>query len=52
MMGKEGYEVTTYRIDGEFCDHRRPDQVEFPAGLEEDLKRSDLTISAVAYGRS
>ena len=39
MMGKEGYEVTTYRIDGEYSDHRRPDQVEFTASLEEDLKR-------------
>ena len=35
MMGKEGYEVTTYRIDGEYSDHRRPDQVEFTASLEE-----------------
>ena len=35
MMGKEGYEVTTYRIDGEYSDHRRPDQVEFTASPEE-----------------
>ena len=33
MMGKEGYEVTTYRIDGEYSDHRRPDQVEFTDSL-------------------
>lgn len=46
MMGKEGYEVTTYRIDGEYSDHRRPDQVEFTASLEEDLKRRDFTINA------
>ena len=49
MMGKEGYEVTTYRIDGEYSDHRRPDQVEFTASLEEDLKRRDFTINAMAY---
>ena len=48
MMGKEGYEVTTYRIDGEYSDHRRPDQVEFTASLEEDLKRRDFTINARA----
>ena len=49
MMGKEGYEVTTYSIDGEYSDHRRPDQVEFTASLEEDLKRRDFTINAMAY---
>ena len=52
MMGKEGYEVTTYRIDGEYSDHRRPDQVEFTASLEEDLKRRDFTINAMAYSHS
>lgn len=51
MMGKEGYEVTTYRIDGEYSDHRRPDQVEFTASLEEDLKRRDFTINAMAYSQ-
>ena len=37
MMGKEGYEVTTYRIDGEYSDHRRPDQVEFTGSEEKRL---------------
>ncbi len=49
MVGKEGYEVTTYRIDGEYEDHRRPDKVEFTRSLEEDLLRRDFTINAMAY---
>ncbi len=43
------FEVTTYRIDGEYADHRRPNQVQFTASLEEDLKRRDFTINAMAY---
>ncbi len=49
MFGKEGYEVTTYRVDGEYSDHRRPDKVEFTASLKEDLMRRDFTINAMAY---
>ncbi len=49
MMDKEGYEVTTYRIDGKYEDHRRPKDVEFTKSLEEDLKRRDFTINAMAY---
>lgn len=49
MMGKTGYEVTTYRIDGEYRDGRHPDSVEFTANLLEDLKRRDFTINAMAY---
>ena len=52
MFGKEAYEVTTYRVDGEYSDHRRPDSVEFTANLEEDLKRRDFTINAMAYSPS
>lgn len=44
-----GYEVTTYRIDGEYQDSRRPDHVEFTASLKEDLRRRDFTINAMAY---
>jgi len=44
-----GYEVTTYRIDGEYEDGRHPRQVEFTASLLEDLKRRDFTINAMAY---
>lgn len=44
-----GYEVTTYRIDGEYEDARHPKEVTFTANLEEDLKRRDFTINAMAY---
>lgn len=43
------YEVTTYRIDGEYEDSRHPKQVEFTTNLAEDLKRRDFTINAMAY---
>lgn len=43
------FEVTTYRVDGKYTDHRRPDSVCFTASLEEDLKRRDFTINAMAY---
>ena len=43
------YEVTTYRIDGEYEDNRHPKQVEFTTELVEDLKRRDFTINAMAY---
>lgn len=49
MMDKTGYEVTTYRIDGEYEDGRHPKQVEFTSSLVEDLKRRDFTINAMAY---
>ncbi|MDE6024703.1 MAG: CCA tRNA nucleotidyltransferase [Lachnospiraceae bacterium] len=43
------YEVTTYRVDGQYLDHRRPDSVSFTNSLSEDLKRRDFTINAMAY---
>lgn len=49
MRGKTGYEVTTYRIDGEYEDSRHPKQVEFTTSLREDLRRRDFTINAMAY---
>lgn len=49
MMEKEGYEVTTYRIDGVYEDARHPKQVTFTSNLTEDLKRRDFTINAMAY---
>lgn len=49
MMDKEGFEVTTYRVDGEYEDGRHPKEVTFTASLEEDLKRRDFTINAMAY---
>lgn len=49
LMGKETYEVTTYRIDGEYEDSRHPKEVIFTSNLLEDLKRRDFTINAMAY---
>lgn len=49
MLGKNGYEVTTYRIDGKYEDSRHPKSVEFTSNLVEDLKRRDFTINAMAY---
>ena len=49
MYGKEGYEVTTYRIDGEYEDGRHPSEVTFTSDLVEDLRRRDFTINAMAY---
>ena len=49
MLDKEGFEVTTYRIDGDYEDSRHPKEVTFTANLEEDLKRRDFTINAMAY---
>ena len=52
MMKGHGYEVTTYRIDGEYSDGRHPDRVAFTPSLAEDLKRRDFTINAMAYNRT
>ncbi|MCI6465401.1 MAG: HD domain-containing protein [Faecalicatena sp.] len=49
MIGKDGFEVTTYRVDGEYTDSRHPKEVTFTTNLEEDLKRRDFTINAMAY---
>lgn len=49
LIGKETYEVTTYRIDGEYEDSRHPKEVIFTSNLLEDLKRRDFTINAMAY---
>lgn len=49
MLDHEGFEVTTYRIDGEYEDSRHPKEVVFTANLIEDLKRRDFTINAFAY---
>lgn len=52
MLDREGYEVTTYRIDGEYEDHRHPREVVFTSQLVEDLRRRDFTINAMAYNES
>lgn len=49
LIDGEAYECTTYRIDGNYSDSRRPDSVTFTRSLEEDLKRRDFTINAMAY---
>ena len=49
MLEQEGFEVTTYRIDGEYEDARHPKEVSFTSDLLEDLKRRDFTINAMAY---
>lgn len=49
MMHHKGYEVTTYRIDGEYEDSRHPKEVTFTLDLLEDLRRRDFTINAMAY---
>lgn len=42
-------EVTTYRVDGVYTDHRHPDRVCFTTSLQEDLARRDFTVNAMAY---
>ncbi len=49
LMDKEGFEVTTYRIDGEYEDGRHPKNVEYTSVLKQDLLRRDFTINAMAY---
>lgn len=48
-MHGESFEVTTYRLDGKYEDHRHPGSVDFTRNLEEDLRRRDFTINAMAY---
>lgn len=52
LLDKEGFEVTTYRIDGEYEDGRHPKEVLFTKNLEEDLKRRDFTMNAMAYNEA
>src|SRR5699024_3207230 len=48
LLGGGAYEVTTYRLDGEYEDSRHPKTVEFTSLLSEDLRRRDFTINAMA----
>lgn len=52
MLDKEGFEVTTYRIDGEYEDSRHPKEVTFTSSLKEDLRRRDFTVNAMAYNQT
>ena len=45
----EQYEITTYRVDGEYEDNRHPKSVSFTDRIEEDLARRDFTVNAIAY---
>ena len=49
VLNKTNYEITTYRIDGDYADGRHPDEVSFTSNLEEDLLRRDFTMNAIAY---
>ena len=49
LLNGEGFEVTTYRIDGKYEDNRHPSKVQFTRSLSEDLLRRDFTINAMAY---
>lgn len=49
MLDREGFEVTTYRIDGKYEDSRHPKEVTFTPNLKEDLRRRDFTVNAMAY---
>lgn len=48
MVNDIAYEITTFRVDGEYSDHRHPDSVQFVGNLKEDLQRRDFTINAMA----
>ena len=49
MVNNEGFEITTFRIDGEYKDGRRPSNVSFTKSIKEDLARRDFTINAIAF---
>lgn len=49
LLNGVGYEVTTYRTEGAYSDHRHPDGVRFVRAVREDLARRDFTINAMAY---
>ena len=48
LVNGEGYEVTTFRTEDEYINHRSPEKVEFVSNLREDLDRRDFTINAMA----
>lgn len=49
VIDKDIYEITTYRIESEYEDNRRPKNVKFTSSIIEDLKRRDFTINSIAY---
>ena len=51
-VGADVYEVTTFRVDGDYKDNRRPETVSFTSSIEKDLSRRDFTINAMAYNET
>lgn len=51
VLNKTNYEITTYRIDGEYENNRKPKEVAFTTNLYEDVKRRDFTINAICYNK-
>ena len=51
LLQKQPYEITTFRTDGEYLDHRRPESVTFVRSLKQDLARRDFTMNALAFHR-
>ncbi len=49
VVDHEPYEVTTFRVDGAYTDHRHPDSVTFVRDVRDDLSRRDFTVNAMAY---
>ena len=49
MYNHEPFEVTTFRVDGEYTDHRHPDEVVFVSDVRDDLSRRDFTVNAMAW---
>ncbi len=49
LLDNTTYEITTYRVDGEYLDSRHPSEVFFTRRIEDDLSRRDLTVNAMAY---
>ena len=52
VLDRVPYEITTYRVDGDYKDNRHPDSVSFTESLTEDLARRDFTVNAMAYSPS
>ena len=52
IIDHKPYEITTYRIDGEYGDNRHPESVSFTRNIEDDLARRDFTVNAIAYNPS
>lgn len=51
IIDNEHFEVTTYRIDGNYIGNRKPEEVLFVSDIKQDLSRRDFTINALAYNR-